>query len=241
MARELLEATCSAPPERSDRMRDVVLAHVPRGRAIRILDLGCGTGSLVTRLADALPLATLVGIDVSRANIDAANRQYGGRYSPDRIRFQVADYREYRAEPFDVIVTDGVLHLIPGDTAALVVKLAGDLNPAGVLICDMPFDCAYNRVFAVVRRTLRSIRSSTTDAMILSIGRLLHGHEMDDDGLRERVAYMYIPPQRLLNERLIARFASAGLHRAAEFPMKSTSPSQLKHRATIFSRDDTRG
>ena len=55
-------------------MRDIVLEYAPRDKAIAVLDLGCGTGSLVFLLADA-PEARLIGIDVS-ANI-RQRRQVG--------------------------------------------------------------------------------------------------------------------------------------------------------------------
>jgi len=217
-------------------MRDIVLAQVAVDRAIRVLDIGCGTGSLLFRLAEALPQATLVGIDISSANIRAAQRQQADRPSAARVQFETADYLRFQAEPFDAIVADGVLHLVPCDTQALVRKLAADLRPGGLLVCSMPFQCAYNTSFAVVRRTLRTIRSPWLDRAILRAGRLLHGHEMNDDGLRERVDYMYIPPERMMGEPLARDFAAAGLRRTAEYPMKSTSPSQLKHRVTIFER-----
>src|SRR5205823_173815 len=102
-----------------------------------------------------------------------------------------------------------------------VQKLAGDLRPGGVLVCGMPYDCAYNRTFGAARRVLRAIRSSWTDEMILRIGRRLHGHEMTDDGLRERVPYMYIPPVRMMSGALAAAAGSAGLRLVAEYPMKS--------------------
>jgi len=234
--------TCTAPPERSDRMRDIVLAHVPSDRAIRILDIGCGTGSLLFRLADALPDASLVGIDLSDANIRAARREQSGRSSTARIAFETADYLQYRPgildtpEAFDAIVSDGVLHLVPGDSGALARKIAADLTAGGVLVCDMPYACAYNTAFAVLRRVLRGMRSSWTDRMILQIGRLLHGREMGDDGLRERIGYMYVPPERVMGEALARTFEAAGLHRIAEHAMKSVSLSQLRHRVTVFER-----
>ena len=104
----------------------------------------------------------------------------------------------------------------------------------------MPFDCAYNRAFAGVRRVLRSVRSSWLDLLILKFARFLHGAEMDEEGLRERVDYMYIAPERLMSEPLAACFASVGLRRVATYPMESTSPSQLKHQVTVFAREPIR-
>lgn len=215
-------------------MRDIVVAEAPRG-PIRVLDLGCGTGSLVRRLAEALPDATVLGIDISSANIEAARRVTGR--GDGRMRFEVADYLQVAADPFDLIVSDGVLHLVPGDTGALVAKIARDLRPGGVFVCDMPFACAYNTVFALVRRVLRSVRGPWLDRLVLAIARWLHGRDMDDAGLRERVGYMYIPPERVMDDRLVHAFASAGLQRRTEYDAKSTSPSQLKHRVTVFVRE----
>jgi len=219
-------------------MRDIVLAYVPRDRAIRMLDVGCGTGSLLFRLADALPQASLVGIDISDANIRAAEHGRSERRSgaAAAILFERADYLQYRADPFDAIVSDGVLHLVPGDSGALARKIAHDLKPGGFFVCDMPFACAYNTTFAVVRRLLRGMRSSWTDRAILQIGRALHGREMSDEGLRERIGYMYVPPERVMGERLLRTFESAGLHRIGEHAMKSVSLSQLKHAVTVFER-----
>lgn len=236
MPSEFADKTCTAPAERSERMRDIVLAHVPRDRPIRLLDVGTGTGSLLIRLSETLPSSALCGIDVSAANIRAAVTQADRQPGATRVRFEIANYLDYVAEPFDVIVADGVLHLIPGDTRAVVRKLAKDVRPGGLLICGMPFDCTYNRIFAVVRRALRAVRSAWLDALILRTGRLLHGREMTDAGLRERVDYMYIPPVRMMDDTLRTTAAAAGLLVLTEYPMKSTSLSQLKHRVTVFVR-----
>jgi SAM-dependent methyltransferase len=189
----------------------------------------------VFRLAAALPEASLVGIDISPANIRAAQLEQE-RGTPSRVTFEVADYLQHHAGTFDAIVADGVLHLIPGDTGALVRKVADDLKAGGVFVCAMPFASGYNSAFAVVRRTLRRIRSPWLDRLILRIGRVLHGHQMDDEGLCERVGYMYMPPERVMDASLLRAFDAAGLQRIADYEMKSVSLSQLKHRVTVFVR-----
>src|SRR5258707_7660931 len=68
-------ATCSAPAERAARMRDIVVAQAPRGVHLRILEIGCGTGTLALSLAEALPDASITGIDISPANIRVAVAQ----------------------------------------------------------------------------------------------------------------------------------------------------------------------
>ena len=228
--------TCSAPAERSDRMRDIVLEHARDGE-VRVLDVGCGTGSLAIRLADALPSASIVGIDVSSANIAAAQRSSAERALASRIDFRQADYLQWSSDPFDVIVSDGVLHLIRADSDVLVRKIAGDLLANGTFICAMPFDCAYNRAFAIVRRALAAVRSPATDAVILQAARLLHRDQMDDRALRERVGYMYLPPQRMMGRNLARQFEAAGLRLVARHAMPSTSPSQLKHDVTVWRRE----
>lgn len=236
---EFAGKTCSAPAERSQRMCDLVLKHVARDRALEILDVGCGTGSLVFLLVRALPGATAVGLDVSEPNIDAAEAQRStlDRAAASRVRFEHADYMARPATPVDAVTSDGVLHLIPGNTRALFAKLAADLRPGGALVVCMPYDCGYNYAFAMLRRFLRLMRSRALDTIILRIGRALHGREMSDEGLRERVPYMYIPPERLAGRHLRESIApSVGLRLITRYPMESTSLSQLKHEVLVFEK-----
>ena len=220
-------------------MCELVLQHVPRDRAIQVLDVGCGTGSLLFLLAHALPAATLVGIDVSASNIRAAEKHRATLEAPtqSRVRFEQSDYLTRQAGAVDVVTSDGVLHLIPGDTRTLFAKLAVDVRPGGVLVVDMPYDCGYNYAFAIHRRCLRLVRSRWLDAVILRVARMIHGDDMSDESLRERVPYMYMPPQRLAGRRLSETIApSVGLRLVTRYAAPSTSLSQLKHEVLVFER-----
>ena len=220
-------------------MCEIVVSHVHADRAIQLLDVGCGTGSLVFLLASALPSATLAGLDVSAPNIRAAEAQRSklDAASSARVHFELADYLARPVSPVDVITSDGVLHLIPGDTRALFAKLAADIRAGGMLVVCMPYDCAYNYAFAIVRRALRRMRSRALDALILAIGRILHGREMSDDGLRERIPYMYIAPERMAGRSLRETIApSVGLELVTRYPMPSASLSQLRHEVLVFQK-----
>ncbi len=74
----------------------------------RILDLGCGPGSLMPCLAQ-IPGAKLTGVDLSPEMIAAARRRY-----PD-VDFHVGDAEaiEFADGAFDVVLCSGVLHHLP--------------------------------------------------------------------------------------------------------------------------------
>jgi SAM-dependent methyltransferase len=204
-----------------------------------MLDVGCGTGSLVFLLARALPAAALTGVDVSAMNVRAAETQRAAldEKTKSRVRFEQADYVNRPATAADAVTSDGVLHLIPGDTRALFRKLAADVRPGGVLVIDMPYDCGYNYAFAIARRCLRLLRSRWLDAIILRIARMVHGKDMNDENLRQRVPYMYLPPQRLAGRSLRETIApSVGLRLVTRYPMASTTLSQLKHEVLVFEK-----
>jgi trans-aconitate methyltransferase len=234
-ATEFAALTCSAPEERAARMAELVLRHAPSG-PMRLLDLGCGTGGLLFRLAAALPSATCVGIDISPANIAAAEVELRGRPDRDRLAVEAADYLEWKTPAVDVIAIDGVLHLIPAGIDALAAKLAHDLKPGGVIVNSMPYECVYNTLFKATRRVLRATRSSWTDAAILAVGRKLHP-EMTVELLRERVHYMYLPPTYVMGRRLEAVFSAHGLVPIARYPVRSTSLAQLRHSVTVWRKD----
>jgi len=219
-------------------MRDIVLDHAPRDRALRVLDVGCGTGSLVFRLAGALPLATLVGIDISAANIRVADAQRESESAGARARFVHADYLEFDTDPVDLIVTDTVLHFIGGRPADLWTKLARDMRGGGFLIACMAHDCAHNRALAAGRRLLCALRSRPVDALLTAAGRRAWGRQLDDRLIRERIEYMFIPPEQLMTREVAARLApSLGLRFVARHEMPGTSATQLQQHVTVFQKD----
>jgi 2-polyprenyl-3-methyl-5-hydroxy-6-metoxy-1,4-benzoquinol methylase len=100
----------------------------------RLLDVGCGTGSLI----DDLPAGVeYVGFDVNASYIDAARRRYG-----DRGTFHCAAAGEEPAAvagQFDFVVAKSVLHHLTDADADHVIGMARHvLRAGGVLITS---DC----------------------------------------------------------------------------------------------------
>ncbi len=105
-----------------------LLSYVPHNPRQRILDLGCGTGTLTAQLA-ALG-AEVLGIDSAPTMIAQAQKQYPS------LHFQLCDALEM---PFcgewDVVFSNAVFHWI-GDHGQLLRGVHRALRPGGLLICE---------------------------------------------------------------------------------------------------------
>ena len=111
-----------------------LLAQVRHGSPALVVDLGCGEGALTASLAHRWPAARVVGVDSSAGMLTAAAAHADG----DRIGFVQADVRDWRPEePVDVVVSNAVLHWVPGH-ADLLADWAGRLAPGGELAVQVP-------------------------------------------------------------------------------------------------------
>jgi ubiquinone/menaquinone biosynthesis C-methylase UbiE len=81
--------------------------------APRILDAGCGTGEVASRLAELFPRAHVLGIDIVDRNLDLARARYA--HLAPRLTFEHQSIFELPApdRSFDLTVCRHVLHSIP--------------------------------------------------------------------------------------------------------------------------------
>jgi ubiquinone/menaquinone biosynthesis C-methylase UbiE len=79
----------------------------------RILDAGCGTGEISSRLAELFPDATVDGVDIIGSHLDLARGKYP--HLADRLRFTEGDVFQlgFPDETFDLTVCRHVLQAIP--------------------------------------------------------------------------------------------------------------------------------
>lgn len=118
--------------ERAQSFFDLAALLEP-GAALRVADLGCGTGRLTAWLHGELGAAATVGIDASEAMLEACRAHAGGG-----LRFERGDLAEWApVEAFDVVFSNAALQWVEGHEA-LWVRLAAALRPGGQLAVQMP-------------------------------------------------------------------------------------------------------
>jgi release factor glutamine methyltransferase len=85
---------------------DVLRAEGRIQAALRIADLGTGSGAILLALLTELPAATGVGTDLSAAALDTAKANAQGVGLTTRAQFLVSDYGDGLSGPFDLIVSN---------------------------------------------------------------------------------------------------------------------------------------
>jgi SAM-dependent methyltransferase len=81
--------------------------------ALRILDLGCGTGEITRRLADMYPQAQITGVDILEGNLALARRD--SRHYGERVDYEAGDAFALRFPnaSFDLVVCRHMSQAVP--------------------------------------------------------------------------------------------------------------------------------
>jgi SAM-dependent methyltransferase len=131
----------------SRRLASLFLDFAGPGGGGRILDLGCGTGSLTRALAGRSADSRIVGLDVSEAYVDHARRAT----RDPRVEFQVGDAcaMPFPDRSFDAVLSMLVLPFVP-DTAQAVAEMRRVARP-GAMVAAASWDarggCVAHRIF----------------------------------------------------------------------------------------------
>ena len=124
--------------QRVRAMLEMLAAVHPGDRPLRVLDLGCGSGSLCDAVADRFPDAEVVGVDR-----DPILLRLGRETNRHGQRMRLLDLdltdpgwiRELGQERFDAVVSATALHwLSPGELVSLYVALPQVLKPGAVFL-----------------------------------------------------------------------------------------------------------
>jgi release factor glutamine methyltransferase len=102
----LSDETLDPRPETETIVEAVVARVTDQSRALKLLDLGTGTGCLLLALLSELPTATGVGVDRSEDAAATARRNARLLGLADRAGFFVGDWGSALGRKFDVIVAN---------------------------------------------------------------------------------------------------------------------------------------
>ena len=119
----------------------------------RILDLGCGDGSLTCQIAEIVPGGRVVGIDASQGMIDAACQK-----KRRNLEFRKMDINELDFdEEFDIAFSNATLHWVL-DHRRMLEGVRKALHPGGRLRFNFAGDGNCSHLFRVVKRTMRAAK-----------------------------------------------------------------------------------
>lgn len=120
--------------DRSRPFHDLV-ARIGATAPHRVVDLGCGPGTLTATLAERWPDAEVVGIDSSSSMLDEAAALTA---SHPNLRFERGDIADWRPDQRDeVVVTNAALQWVPSHRELLPTWLAA-LPPGAWFAMQVP-------------------------------------------------------------------------------------------------------
>ncbi len=130
-----------APRRLDDDRRDFVVSAVAASGARSLLDLGCGEGKLLLRLADMPAVRRVLGVDPSVRDVGRLRERLDRREVKVphgievEVRFGTLALRDTRLAGFDAAVLSEVVeHVEPGRLEALERHLFGDAAPRTVVV-----------------------------------------------------------------------------------------------------------
>jgi malonyl-CoA O-methyltransferase len=143
-----------------ESVADELLARLPwPGPAAvgTIVEIGCGTGVLTTRLRRAYPRTHLTALDVAEGMVLSVAARMAGDRNFVAVR---ADARAYAAGPFDLAASSSALHwMMPfEETAARLKRL---VRPGGLLRAALMVEGTLGELHATRRRLFPAIPTAS--------------------------------------------------------------------------------
>ncbi len=152
LAFRLVPETLIPRPE-SETLIETALARVgDRQAALRVLDLGAGSGCLLLALLSELPRATGLGVDTSEAALACARANAERLGLATRAAWRRADWTDGLDETFDVVLANPP-YVAQRDWRALAPEVR-DHDPRPALAAGADGLAAYRRIVPALARVL---------------------------------------------------------------------------------------
>jgi len=126
---------------RSSRVLEAFQAEVirdafPKGGALRLLEIGCGSGIYLRYAAERNPSLTAVGMELQPAVAEMARANLRKWGLDSRVQVEEGDFRaQVPGEPFDIATLYNNIYYFPvEERVALLEHLGSFLSPGGFLL-----------------------------------------------------------------------------------------------------------
>ena len=180
---------------------------------LRVLDFGCGPGTISVGLANAVEPGEIHGVDMDESQIERA-RSVAASQGQDNAIFHVGDVTalEFQDNFFDVAHCRSVLMHVP-DTAAVLSEVKRVLKPGGIIACrEMICESAFTHPdFGVMRRSWDMFEDLVlTDDGHPQMGKELKNHILEAGFVNIRMSAsfsVYHSPEQIASiHRLISQW-----------------------------------
>lgn len=158
-------------PENRTKVRKNLLRVAERTGTGRLLDIGCGTGFVISLLADTFD--EIHGIDPTRAMLDKVDTSSGNV----TLREGVAEALPFPDASFDLVTAYSVLHHL-ADHRPVLAETARVLRPGGVLYVDLEPNRAFWQAVEQTERTHGDRTAELDEIVVRELGAVLH---VEDD------------------------------------------------------------
>lgn len=116
-------------------LREKVLKVIEPKPRMRILDVGCGTGSLIIDIKEKYPEIEVAGADIDRKMLVQARKKIRTKKLDIKLINVGADQLKFRARTFDYVISTLVFHHLPTEIKQqALIDIAKMLKPEGKFI-----------------------------------------------------------------------------------------------------------
>lgn len=153
-------------------MIDTLLDNLPKKKYGNILEIGCGTGLLTTKLIELFPDAKIIAIDISNDMIHICKEKTKGY----NIHFICCDIEEYAPiDQFDLIISSATFQWM-SNLEELLSTLKSRLSPDGIIAFSTfangtfkELDTSLNEVFKTNNIHAKQTRNYYSNTQMLEL------------------------------------------------------------------------
>jgi ubiquinone/menaquinone biosynthesis C-methylase UbiE len=145
---------------REDEIKNKFIEFAQIKNNVRILDFGCGTGTLLLMLAEKYPDVELNDVDIDKDILKLANEKLKIKGRKIRLTSYDGTTLPYNDNYFDKVFSGLVIHHISAEKKPLILKELGKIiRPGGeIFILDFTKQRLFQKVETLLLKRARSLK-----------------------------------------------------------------------------------